>query len=94
MTGDGPMDKNRLRELLADLHRELTGAGPVDAETRLLLDQVLEDLRRLTGEQPAGTLADGTTSQLREAALRLESAHPQLANVIGQLTDTLSKLGI
>lgn len=87
------MDRNRLRELLVELHRELRGAGPVDAETRQLLDEVLGDIQQLTGE-PAGTLADGTTAQLREAALRLESAHPQLASVIGQLTDTLAKLGI
>lgn len=87
------MDKNRLRELLAELHRELSGAGPVDTETRQLLDEVLQDIQRLTSE-PAGMLADGTTAQLREAALRLESAHPQLANVIGQLSDMLAKLGI
>lgn len=87
------MDTHRLRELLAELHRELSGAGPVDAETRQLLDEVLGDIRQLTGE-PAGAVAEGTTAQLREAALRLESAHPQLAHVIGQLSDTLAKLGI
>jgi Domain of unknown function (DUF4404) len=87
------MDKNKLRELLAELHRELGGAGPVDAESRQLLDELLRDIQKLSSETP-GAIPDGATTQLREAALRLESAHPRLANVIGQLTDTLAKLGI
>jgi hypothetical protein len=31
---------------------------------------------------------------LREAALRLEAEHPRLASALGQLSDTLAKLGI
>ncbi len=87
------MDRTKIRQLLADLHRELSGATSVDPESRRMLDQVLRDIQHLTGDAP-GRVPEGATAQLREAALRLEAEHPRLANALGQLTDTLAKLGI
>ena len=87
------MDKTRLQKLLTDLHRELSGATVVDAESRRLLDQVLSDIRELTGRAPGG-VPDSATEQLQAAALRLEAEHPRLATALGQLGDTLAKLGI
>jgi hypothetical protein len=87
------MDKTKLQNLLADLHRELSTTGSVDAESRRLLDQVLRDIQQLS--PPLGEQApEGATAQLREAALRLEAEHPRLAGALGQLSDTLAKLGI
>ncbi len=86
------MDKTRLQQLLADLHRELSGANAVDPESRKMLDQVLRDIQQLS---PAtNPVPDGATAQLQEAALRLEAEHPRLASALGQLSDTLAKLGI
>jgi hypothetical protein len=87
------MDKTKLQNLLSDLHRELSGAPTVDAESRRMLDQVLTDIRELTGNT-SGEVAGSTTAQLQEAALRLEAEHPRLAAALGQLGDTLAKLGI
>lgn len=86
------MDPKKLQQLLADLHRELAGATRVDPDTRRMLEQVLRDIHQLT---PAPAPASASpTAQLREAALRLEAGHPQLASAIGQLGDALAKLGI
>jgi len=87
------MDSSRLHKLLADLHRELSGATSVDPESRRMLDQVLSDIRELTGKT-ADDVSEGATAQLKEAALRLEAEHPRLAAALGQLGDTLAKLGI
>jgi hypothetical protein len=87
------VDSTRLQKLLGDLHRELSAANSLDPESRRMLDQVLRDIRELTGA-PADEASDGATAQLREAALRLEAEHPRLAAALGQLGDTLAKLGI
>jgi hypothetical protein len=87
------MDSNKLQKLLTDLHRELSGASSVDPESRRMLDQVLKDIRELTG-RAAHEVPEGATAQLQEAALRLEAEHPRLAAALGQLGDTLAKLGI
>ncbi|MCC7488039.1 MAG: DUF4404 family protein [Gammaproteobacteria bacterium] len=87
------MDKGRLQALLAELHRELAGTGSLDAESRRLLDQVLQDVRRLAADEPAPADA-GDAGQLEQAALRLEAGHPRLAALLGQIADTLAKLGI
>ncbi|MFO1355204.1 MAG: DUF4404 family protein [Gammaproteobacteria bacterium] len=85
------MDKDRLQALLAELHRELAGAGPLDPESRRLLDQVLQDVRQLAADQPARA---GDAGQFAQAALRLEASHPRLAALLGQVADSLAKLGI
>jgi hypothetical protein len=88
------MDSARLQKLLEELHRELSGATALDVGSRKMLDQVLEDVRRLGGPPRPDQDAGDLTAQLREAALRIEAEHPRLANALGQLTDTLAKLGI
>jgi hypothetical protein len=87
------MDKTRLQKLLAELHRELSGATAIDPVSRRMLDQVLADVRELAGES-RGAIPGSATAQLQEAALRLEAEHPRLATALGQLGDTLAKLGI
>ena len=85
------MDPNRLQALLTELHRELAGAQSLDAESRRMLERVLDDVRRLGSP---GEVPEPPTGQLREAALRLEAEHPRLAAALGQLGDALAKLGI
>lgn len=87
------MDKDRLSQLLSELHRELAGAKAVDAESRRMLEEALRDIRQATADAPSA-VPEGLTAQLRDTALRLESEHPRLALALGQLTDTLAKLGI
>lgn len=86
------MDQNKLQNLLAELHRELSSTTRVDPESRRMLEQVLEDIRQLTPEQDGS--AGDLTAQLREAALRMEAEHPRLAGALGQLGDVLAKMGI
>ncbi len=87
------MDKGKLQTLLAELHQELAGTRALDSESRQLLDHVLQDIRRLVAEESPGSVPAGN-GQVQEAALRLEAGYPRLAALLGQIADTLAKLGI
>ena len=64
---------------------------PPRSAARRLLDQVLQDVRQLAADQPARA---GDAGQFAQAALRLEASHPRLAALLGQVADSLAKLGI
>ncbi|MBW7930002.1 MAG: DUF4404 family protein [Gammaproteobacteria bacterium] len=90
------MDKDRLQSLLAELHQELGRTDTLDADSRRLLLQVLEDARVLASRDPGASDepdANGLAA-LQEAALELQSSHPRLALLAGQVADSLAKLGI
>ena len=87
------MDKDRLQALLAELHEELGRADALDADSRRLLAQVLEDARALASRGRAEPDADGLAA-LQDAALGLQSSDPRLALLAGQIADSLAKLGI
>jgi Domain of unknown function (DUF4404) len=87
------MDREKLQQLLEDLHRELSATKSVDPASRKLLEQLLRDISKLTGPEPVAPVSSPAL-QLREAALRLEAEHPKLATALGQLGDALAKLGI
>lgn len=86
------MEQKKLQQLLEELHRELSAAKSVDPDSRRLLEELLQDIGKLTGS--AAAEAGSPAGQLREAALRLEAEHPKLAATLGQLGDTLARLGI
>jgi hypothetical protein len=90
---NGSVDREKLQRLLEDLHRELSATQSVDPASRRLLEQLLQDISKLTGPGAAPP-ASSPALQLREAALRLEAEHPKLAGALGQLGDALAKLGI
>jgi hypothetical protein len=87
------MDRDRLRALLTELHRELGTADRLDAESRRLLEQVLADADRLDAG-PAVEASGTSDGDLRDLVLKLESEHPRLAAAIGQVADALGRIGI
>ncbi len=89
------MDIKTLRERLAQLHTELAGSGPVDAETRTMLAEIMRDIARLT-ESP-GAAAAGAASpaqRLEGIAVQFEADHPAFAANIRRLVDMLGKVGV
>ncbi len=89
------MDADRLKTLLADLHRELDHATGLDPDARRLVEQVRADITRLGGT-PAGSaeLEAGVTTRLQQAVLHFETGHPRLAAALGEFADALGRLGI
>ena len=88
------MDKDSLRERLAQLHAELSDAHRGDPETHRPLGELLPDLKRLA-EQPGAVSADATLPQrLERVAVQFEAEHPALAGSVRRIVDLLGEVGI
>ncbi len=83
------MSKERLSELLTELNRELQTAGDIDEETRKLLNQMNDDIDRLTGETDSPTV-----DRAKHLESRFAANHPVAARIARELADVLAKMGI
>jgi hypothetical protein len=71
------MKKEQLQSLIATLHKELTAAASVDADSRALLQQLIQDIEDLAGgDEPPAERVESASGQLESAALKFESEHP------------------
>ena len=86
------MPRQALRKQLTELHGELASASELDPELRELLREVAGDIEKLLGEEPS--TADQLQGRIRQATVDFEAEHPRLAHILGDLADTLTKLGI
>jgi hypothetical protein len=90
------MPKTKLRELLTELHDELDSEAGVDAEAQRLLVQVRDDIEillELSSEVPIEH-REQVRSGLGRALDALETDHPALFRVVGNMLDVLTSLGI
>ena len=82
------MSSERIRELLAELNRELQSTKEIDDETLELLGELSNDVEALAGE----------TTSAAERAVELESRfaaeHPVAQRIAREIADLLSKMGI
>ncbi len=83
------MSKQRLSKLLTELNRELQTAGDIDEETRELLNQMNDDIDRLTGETHSPTV-----DRAKHLESRFAANHPVAARIARELADVLAKMGI
>lgn len=80
------MNQNQesLRDLLSRVHERLAKAETLDAESRELLAEVMDDIERALGKK----------QRLESLAVQFEADHPGLAQTLRQLSDLLGKAGI
>ena len=89
------MAREKLQRLIASLHEELGSAESVDDESRVMLQQLIHDLQNLAeDEAPSEESQESASGQLENAALKFESDHPKVSMILGEIMDTLGKLGI
>ncbi len=89
------MAKDKLRELIVNLHEELGAAKSIDEQSRVLLRQLVHDVEDLAGSDVASSeKMDSAAGQLRKSAVEFETDHPKLSMALGELMDALGKLGI
>ncbi len=88
--------KEQLRKHLEALHGELSNTSLVDESSKQLLEEVLEDIRKLLAqaEPPDGDEPDGLADRLRDATRSFEESHPTLSTAVGRVIDALTNLGI
>lgn len=88
------MSERDLHALLTELHHGLQEAKSVTPETKALLEQLSADIRPIVEQGPGGPIAGGKASGLRErldaAMAAVEASHPQLAQTISRVADTLA----
>lgn len=89
------MDKKHLQSIIENLHRELASADSIDEESRVLIQELAQDVEKLAGDTGASDDEHETTAgQLQTAAMRFESEHPKLSMALGEVIDALGRLGI
>lgn len=87
--------RSHLEESIHHLREELADGEPLSAEDRALLDRTLADMEVLLDEEQEDPSFGGALYQeLREIAVRMEQARPNLSTLVGRIVDSLSQLGI
>jgi len=101
--GESLVSKEKIAELLQQLHIELADADDLDAETSAQLRAASTEIRdALEREEPVQWVNSDSREeepstvidQLRGAAERFEDSHPTLTNTVGRIADALAQLGI
>lgn len=92
------MERQQLRERLAELHAELEQTDSVGADSRELLRDVMDEIRGVlerAGDEPHGAdQHESLLERLRESAREFEESHPRLATTVGRVVDALASMGI
>ena len=83
-----------LRQLLARVHERLSQPGSVDAESRKILAALVRDIDRALGEGEGAGPVRGHVPRLESLAVRFQTDHPGLAELLQQVVDALGKAGI
>jgi hypothetical protein len=85
------MSDEDLRDLLAQLHARLGRAKSLDGESRQLLTTVAGDIEATLARSGA---AKKRADKLEALAVRLETDHPAIAEVLREIVDTLGRAGV
>jgi len=89
------MAREKLQRLIATLQEELGSSQSIDDESRRALQHLIDDIEKIaSGETPASGSQTTAAGQLENATLQFESEYPKLSMILGEIMDTLGKLGI
>lgn len=90
------MNKQELHDRLEQLHAELQQFDAVNETDRELLLKLSNDIRGLLEERSSAGASQyrRLSERLRESVALLEASHPRITMIMGQVIDTLAKMGI
>jgi hypothetical protein len=89
------MAREKLRRLIDSLHDELDSSETLDDQSKVLLQQLIKDIDGIAaGDAATSDAGEAAAGQVETAALKFESEHPKLSMILGEIMDTLGKLGI
>ena len=90
------MSQNELHQSLEKMHEELHKVSSIDAESKNILLQISNDIKKLLEDSEEKVIEekDDLISNLKETAANFESEHPDLAESIHLVIHTLSNMGI
>ncbi|ASQ90968.1 hypothetical protein CHL67_08600 [Prosthecochloris sp. GSB1] len=88
------MEKQKLQELLEQLHRELERTDTVDEATGEVLADLKQDIGRLVREEVSfEEEKEGLSERLDGAIGHFEEDHPKLSMAIQHVLDSLARMG-
>jgi hypothetical protein len=89
------MAREKLQRLIATLQEELGSSQSIDEESRKALQQLIADIEEIAaGDTPPSGSQASASGRLENATLQFESEYPKLSMILGEIVDTLGKLGI
>lgn len=89
------MAREKLQRLIENLHEELGSSRAVDTDSKEMLQQLMQEIQDIAAGDALSADSHATASgQLENAAVKFESDHPKLSMILGEIVDTLGKLGI
>lgn len=86
------MVDKEFRELLRQVHTELDDTDTVSEEERLLLEELMTDIRGRLGKTEDEE--DGLGDRLEDSIEQFTASHPTLAFTLRRVMDALGKMGI
>lgn len=88
------MSDKQLKELLKKLNDELDKTDSVDADTAVLLQELEDDLQRLSGGDAAEQEYESVLNHAQALETRFAAEHPTAERFFREIMEMLSKMGI
>jgi DNA-binding transcriptional ArsR family regulator len=86
------MDKAHLKELLEELHTELTKTNDLDPGAAELLRNLRADIEALLEETPDEPHHQSVADRLSEAVEKFEESHPSLTLHLTRLSEAIGRI--
>jgi len=87
------MEKQRVSELLEQLHEELSTADALDEATAEKLREAVEEIEKALAAS-APLTSQPLVQRMRDALYHLPESHPTIRNTVGRIADALAQIGI
>ena len=86
------MAADRIKEVLAELSRELERAEDVDADVRETMRDLQQRVETLDQSEQAAT--ESMLDRVKELESKFAASHPVLERIARELVDAVAKMGI
>jgi len=88
------MSDNKVKDLLARLHKELENTENVDSETLQMVRDLDEDIHRLVESDAGADDIDSVLDRATSVETRFAVDHPVAERFLREIMDALAKVGI
>ena len=88
------MSDNKVKDLLARLHKELENTENVDSETLQMVRDLDEDIHRLVESDAGSNDIDSVLDRATSVETRFAVDHPVAERFLREIMDALAKVGI
>jgi hypothetical protein len=90
-----PERLEKLKATVRELEAELQSLDSLDAEAKRLLEEAVGEMQTaIRRSDPDHLEPESLSDNLRQAAERFESTHPNLFGVVSRMIDALAQMGI